>query len=635
MYERRKAVEQLNEDFADLPDKEGAWNTLLSLTKDEDGWVRGFVSDAFVSAFPHIIDKDQAWNDLLAITKSDDRDVRLNVAGALVFAIPHVTDKEQVWNDLFQLTKNDDIIVQSQAINALDIVFPHLIDQGKAWNDLLELIKYINSDLIDNVAKTLVSVLPYVTDKDLSWNDLIELTKDDDSEVRWNFAEILNSAFIHVTNKKQAWNDLLTLTKFYDYEVRWRAVFALVSVFPHFTDKKQAWNDLLELSKDDGSGVHSNSSSVFCRTFPHIIDKNKAWDDLIELTRNDDSEVRKNSTSALGSIFSEFSEIIDKNRVLKPLIEIVKDDNSEVRRVARWSYFIIAQYFLKEKNYEQAYQCFYGASTKSTCWERLNLDSFYHLCHGLGYYYHGRTIVNELSNIDNPKEYNKSLEYAVKLFAKSIKDIEKSNNNEYDTRFFPICLNIFTAYYEYRLSFQKVDKKRVTKVQKYLDEASKQCKIIGTEKGERIVKIFEKLAEALISRLKELDLEAKKNKVSGIGEKAQYEPFIDKSRKAFEKQIAELVFSLDEIELPIIKEIAEHEKKKLDKLKPDKVENTKPINRKVLEIGALLISIATTVSGVAYTLFDRMEHTFALEESLVVFVLIFILILVFYSIEKK
>lgn len=247
-----------------------------------------------------------------------------------------------------------------------------------------------------------------------------------------------------------------------------------------------------------------------------------------------------------------------------------------MRYRARLGLFNIARNYLDEKDYEKTFQYFYEASLKSILWEYINPDPFFYLCSGLSSYYHGRVVINELSNIEDPKEYIKSLKYAVKLFAKSIKYIEKTPHDEVETRFFPICLNIYSAYYEYILSFQKLDVKRVAKVKKYLDEASEQCRLVGTEKGERTVKIFEKLAEALTSRLKEIKLETAKKEVDGKGRKAEYESFIEKSRETFEKHKAELENSLYEIEAPIIKKIAEFENKKLNKLKPEKEERLLP-----------------------------------------------------------
>ena len=416
-----------------------------------------------------------------------------------------------------------------------------------------------------------------------------------------------------------------------DVDERGEATGQLRRDFASLSDKEQAWKDLLALAKDDNKYVQFNAAISLYQTLPHVTDKDSAWKDLMKLTQETDEIVQSTASIMLGFVSSH---VTDKEGAWKDLRSLTKNKVESVRRGAEWSLCKLALNFLNEKNYEKASECFYGASNKSTLWEYISPSSIYYLNRGLGSYYHGRTIVNELSNVENPKEYTKNLKDAVRLFAKSLKYIEKSENNEYDTSFFPICLNIYSAYYEYNLSFQKTDKKRIGKVKKYLDEASKQCQIIGTEKGERIVKIFEKLKEALTSRLKEIELETEKNKVSGIGKKADYEPFIDKSRKAFEKHIIELENSLDEIELPIIKEIAEHERIKLDKLKPDKAEKLESTNHKFQKKVALVLGTPALMLTISYAGFDIMGYPAARMYSLIVFGLFFILSLIFYSIKR-
>ncbi len=74
--ERIDGVEQLRSNFADLPDKDEAWNDLVRLTGDEDRGVRWCAADGFGSAFPHIPDKDAAWEDLHRLTGDEDSYVR-------------------------------------------------------------------------------------------------------------------------------------------------------------------------------------------------------------------------------------------------------------------------------------------------------------------------------------------------------------------------------------------------------------------------------------------------------------------------------------------------------------------------------------------------------------------------------
>ena len=395
--------------------------------------------------------------------------------------------------------------------------------------------------------------------------------------MRWHTAEALGSAFPHVTDKEQAWKDLLALTKDEHSDVRESTAEALCSAFDHVTDKEQVTKDLLALTKDEHSEVRKGAACAFGSALYYVTDKEQAWKDLLALIKDEHSDVRTRAAYFLGSALYY---VTDKEQVTKDLLALIKDGDSYVRYRSRLCLFNIARNYLDEKDYEKTFQCFYGASNKSTFWEYINPGPFFYLCKGLGSYYHGRVVINELSNIEYPKEYIKNVKYAVKLFKKSIKNIEKSEKSPHykvETRFFPICLNIYSAYYEYILSFQKLDVKRIAKVKKYLDEASEQCRLVGTEKGERTVKIFEKLAEALTSRLNEIiKWESAKKEVDGIAKKAEYEVFIEKSRETFEKHKAELENSLYEIEAPIIKKIAEFENKKLEKLKPEKGERLYP-----------------------------------------------------------
>ena len=74
--ERLWAAEQLRSDFADLPDREEAWEDLYKLTQDEDWAVRSKAALALGSAFQHIPDKEAAWEDLIKLTQDEDSGVR-------------------------------------------------------------------------------------------------------------------------------------------------------------------------------------------------------------------------------------------------------------------------------------------------------------------------------------------------------------------------------------------------------------------------------------------------------------------------------------------------------------------------------------------------------------------------------
>ena len=106
--ERKEAVDQLRDNFADLPDKEEAWKDLIRLTKDEDLDVQCHAADALGSAFQHIPKRKEAWRDLHRLTEDDDWGVRYGVARVLGSIFPHLPDKKEAWNDLIRLTDDKD-----------------------------------------------------------------------------------------------------------------------------------------------------------------------------------------------------------------------------------------------------------------------------------------------------------------------------------------------------------------------------------------------------------------------------------------------------------------------------------------------------------------------------------------------
>jgi HEAT repeat protein len=177
LQERIYALDQLQELFSSMPDKQQAWNDLHRLTNDLEHSVRFSAVYALGSAFFHVLDKQQAWNDLIRLTKDKVSYVRSSATNTLGFAFVYVPDKQQTWNDLHRLTKNETNYVRSSAANALGSAFSH------------------------------------VPGKQQAWNDLHRLTKDEDWNVRYRAAVALGSAFSQVPDKQQAWNVLLRLTK--------------------------------------------------------------------------------------------------------------------------------------------------------------------------------------------------------------------------------------------------------------------------------------------------------------------------------------------------------------------------------------------------------------------------------------
>jgi len=182
--ERREGVEQLSSNFADLPDKDEAWEDLHRLTGDENSNVRSRAADALGSAFPHVPDKDAAWEDLHRLTGDEDSDVRSRAADAQGSAFPHVPDKDAAWEDLIRLTWDEDSDVRWDAADALGSAFPLVPDKDAAWEDLHRLTGDGDFYVRSRAANALGTAFQHVSDKDAAWKDLHRLTGDEDSNVR-------------------------------------------------------------------------------------------------------------------------------------------------------------------------------------------------------------------------------------------------------------------------------------------------------------------------------------------------------------------------------------------------------------------------------------------------------------------
>jgi len=201
--ERREAVDQLCDNFADLPDKKEAWKDLIWLTQSDRRWVvrcwhnikywligdeysdvRWDAVRALGSAFQYVLDKDVAWDDLIRLTRDGDSDVRWRAVNALGSAFQYVLDKDVAWDDLIRLTRDGDSCVQWRAVNALGSAFQYVLDKDVAWDDLIRLTRDGDSSVRWRTVNALGSAFQYVPDKDVAWEDLIRLTGDEDSDVQ-------------------------------------------------------------------------------------------------------------------------------------------------------------------------------------------------------------------------------------------------------------------------------------------------------------------------------------------------------------------------------------------------------------------------------------------------------------------
>jgi len=127
------AVEQLRNNFADLPDKEQAWDDLYRLTQDGVNAVRLGAAEALGSAFPHVSDRKQAWEDLNLLAFDEDCYVRQGIVYAIGSAFPHILDRKQAWEDLDLLAFDEDGYVRRRVAEVLGSAFPHVPDRRLAW----------------------------------------------------------------------------------------------------------------------------------------------------------------------------------------------------------------------------------------------------------------------------------------------------------------------------------------------------------------------------------------------------------------------------------------------------------------------------------------------------------------------
>lgn len=329
--ERIKALEQLEDYFSLLPDKEQAWNYLHRLTNDEDIGVRYRVASALDCVFPEVSDKRKAWDDLIKLTDDEYADVRYRAVSALGSAFSHMPDEQKAWNDLTRLAHDEDIDIRREAASILNSSYSHDPYNHQEWEELHKLI-----DDEDNIARreaafTLGSSFYHILDKQKAWIDLHKLINDEDSFVRTEAALALSFAFSHVPDKQQAWDDLIKLTNDEITRVRRGAISALDSSPTYVPNKQKVWEDLVKLANSGYEDVRSWAIVALGSTFPHMPDKQQAWDNLVRLTNDEDIDIRREAVSALSHSFSHFP---DKQLIWNDLHRLINDKDKNVRRRA-------------------------------------------------------------------------------------------------------------------------------------------------------------------------------------------------------------------------------------------------------------------------------------------------------------
>ncbi len=332
--ERREGVEQLRNNFADLPDKDAAWKDLIRLIGDEDINVRWRAVDALGSTFQHVPDKDAVWECLYQLTGHKHSNVRRGTADALDSTFQHVSDKDAAWKDLILLTGYKHSNVRRGAAGALSSAFQYVPDKDAAWEDLHRLAWNKDINVRRGVADAFGTAFQHVPDKDAAWNDLHRLTRDEDPFVRSGAAGALSSAFQYVSDKDEAWKDLHRLTQDKDSFVRLGAAGALDFAFQYVSDKDEAWEDLIRLTRDEDRSVRLDAVDMLGSAFQYVPDKDEAWKDLIRLIQDKDSSVRASANHSLGrtSIFraTETENEDDFECELKNAIEFFERSSNEM-----------------------------------------------------------------------------------------------------------------------------------------------------------------------------------------------------------------------------------------------------------------------------------------------------------------
>jgi len=138
----------------------------------------------FLGDFGRQEDKAQAWQDLVRLAQDEDGYVRLGAAGALKSAFSLVSDKDLAWQDLVRLAQDKDSYLRGRAAYALGSAFSLVPDKDLAWQDLVRLAQDEDSYVRRSAVDALGSAFSLVPDKDLAWQDLVRLAQDEDRYVR-------------------------------------------------------------------------------------------------------------------------------------------------------------------------------------------------------------------------------------------------------------------------------------------------------------------------------------------------------------------------------------------------------------------------------------------------------------------
>jgi len=532
--ERIHALEQLEEFFSLMPDKQQEWNDLLKLTNDEESSVRYRAAAVFHCIFSHIPDehKQQAWNDFIRLIYDEESSVRYRAATFLYCIFSEIPDKQQEWNDLLKLTNDEDIFVTDSAAKALNSVFSQVPDKQQAWNDLIKLLSDEDGLVRYHASSILSSIFSYIPNEHQALNDLYNLAYDKVGFMKCDVASIIGSVFTRLHDKQKAWSILHELINHRSTDVMNSATSSIGSVFVYLPDRQQAWSDLIKLIEysndhidgwfsDPWEGVVTNATDVLVSVFPHVPDKQQVWNDLIKLIGSGGVDL----FTILPIFISVLPYVQNKQQAFNGLHRLANDVNSYARHHAS---IVLGSTFSFVPNIQQAWEdlhkltndeesnvrsaaasaigsAYSQVSDKQQAWSDLlrltnDKDDAVRVTsnHSLG-----RVSIFMASQAETDEDYKKELEKAIKFFETAAKEASYYNPAQF-------CLPFYRSFHT--IIFKKLEARE--EVDKYLEEA--ESAIQGSESKELLFEAVQNLAEALkeVQNIGNLDLSEMKSELN-------------------------------------------------------------------------------------------------------------------------
>lgn len=573
---RYQSIDLFNIWSRDFPDKEQIWQDMIFLTKDKRSYIRRGARNTLSNAFNKILDKEKGWHDLHKLTIDENSEVRCTAAHTIGRLFDQIPDKKTGWEDLHQLIKDDNFNVQIYAISAVSSAFEHIPNKEQAWEDMHRFTHNKDDRLRTIATLSLSSALSDTSFKERAWEDLHRMANDKAPTVRAMVAQELAFSFSEIPDRDLAWQDFHQLINDENKNVKIHALILIERIFRQIDNKEIVWKDLHILANDKDINTRSSAIRSLISIFSDLADKKSAWQDIHQAIY--ENKIKTDDKYYVANKLGEVIEQIpDKNQLIQDLSKLAKGKkNQSVKGAVAHSISKLGRFYIEKKDFKMGYECFDLASSASSGGFLKPSDFRFYSYKAFSFYYRGRFLVSKLPDTKEPQEYIENIKNAVDYFGKAIKYIQDFDHEE-EACCFPICLNIYSALYEYNLSLSELDEKRIKKIENYLDEASNQCTLAGKENGIKTVKILKKLSEALRDCIDKVKLESKRQDASkkgkGIGYDARYITFIEKSRKDVESHFAEIDDLLNQLEAPIFTRIAGIEKENLKNMGPRENEN--------------------------------------------------------------